>query len=89
MFLGRCFSQEKSPTHSIGFKVQIVFKITQHIRDEQLIISFIKYLGCGSVTKKGEALDFLVTRLSDITEKIIPFFQNYTIQGVKSKDFED
>ena len=79
----------KSPTHSIGFKVQIVFKITQHMRDEQLIISFIKYLDCGSVTKKGEALDFIVTRLSDITNKIIPFFQNYIIEGVKSKDFED
>jgi len=26
---------------------------------------------------------------SDIVEKIIPFFENYPIQGEKLKDFED
>ena len=38
--------------------------------------------------KKGNALDFRVTKMADITEKIIPFFQNYSILGVKALDFD-
>jgi hypothetical protein len=49
------------------------------------------YLDCGNYSQPegynhGE---FLVTRFSDIFEKIIPFFDSYSIQGVKCKDFED
>jgi hypothetical protein len=32
---------------------------------------------------------FLVTTFEAITSKIIPFFDQYQLQGVKSKDFED
>jgi hypothetical protein len=32
---------------------------------------------------------FKVTSYSDISEKIIPFFNKYPILGVKLKDFED
>lgn len=28
-------------------------------------------------------------KLSDLTDKIIPFFNKYPIQGVKAKDFND
>jgi hypothetical protein len=31
----------------------------------------------------------MVRKSSDIQEKIIPFFKNYPIQGVKSLDFKD
>jgi hypothetical protein len=30
-----------------------------------------------------------VDRLSDITDKIIPLFKKYPIEGVKAKDFAD
>lgn len=33
--------------------------------------------------------DFVVTRFSDITEKIIPFFKKYQILGVKALDYAD
>jgi hypothetical protein len=33
--------------------------------------------------------DYLVTRLNDIKYKIIPFFDNYPIKGVKFCDFQD
>ena len=32
--------------------------------------------------------DFSVAKLSDITEKILPFFYKYKIRGVKSLDFQ-
>ena len=30
-----------SKTHSVGFRVELVFQVTQHSRDEKLIISLI------------------------------------------------
>ena len=73
-----------------GYTVKLVFKITQHSRDEQIIQSFITYFECGGVYQKGVcAKDFKVTKLSDIVDKIIPFFQQHKIKDVKHKDFED
>jgi hypothetical protein len=53
--------------------------------------SFIGYMGCGRYySLKGSQLrgDFVVTSLSDILNKINPFFRDYPIVGVKSKDFQ-
>jgi LAGLIDADG endonuclease len=67
----------------------LVFQITQHTRDEELLQSFINYFGCGRYRERlgGLAGDFNVSKLSDITEKILPFFEKYPILGVKAKDF--
>lgn len=74
-----------------GSGVKLVFRITQHIRDELLIISFIQYFGCGKVYKKTgkDAVDFMVTGFPDITDKVIPFLCEYSILGKKSEDFKD
>ena len=66
--------------------VQLTFVLTQHLRDEQLLRSFIKYLNCGKVYKYRKACDFRVYSLSDIITKIIPFYRGYPL-GEKSKDF--
>lgn len=52
-----------------------------------LIKSLKYYFDCGNVYKYREACDYKVIKISDVQEKIIPFFKNYLIQGVKSKDF--
>lgn len=41
------------------------------------------------VRREGFACDFMVTKLSDITEKIIPFFEKYPLQGLKKLDYLD
>jgi hypothetical protein len=69
--------------------VELVFELAQHYRDEELMISLVKYFGCGKSYIYKEAIRFKVTKLSDITEKVIPVFQKYPILGVKSKDFSD
>ena len=51
--------------------------------------SFISLFQCGTIRKRHDALDFRVYKLSDMTDKIIPFFQKYPIRGVKALDFED
>jgi hypothetical protein len=50
------------------------------------MISLRDYLGCGIVSKYGDAVNFRVSKLKDLTDKIIPFFQK--IVGVKSLDFQ-
>ena len=77
----------KSNTHIIGFKVKLLFVLTQHSRDEQLMRSLIKYFACGRIHKMGEAFDFRITKKCDIHNVIIPFFKKYPVIGVKSKDF--
>ena len=81
----------KSSASSTGFQLHLKFILTQHYRDEQLMISLIEYFGCGKayVRSSGNAIDFVVVRLSDIINKIIPFFKDYPILGNKAKDFED
>jgi predicted GTPase len=34
-------------------------------------------------------VNFIVKQFSDITEKIIPFFDKYKIVGIKSQDYQD
>ena len=36
-----------------------------------------------------DAVDFMVTAFSDITNKIIPFLCEYPVLGKKSEDFKD
>lgn len=80
-----------SSVHRIGFRVQLSFIITQHIRDEQLMKIIKEFLGCGFVYNQSnqEAVFFKVESFSDISDKIIPFFTKYSILGVKALDFSD
>jgi hypothetical protein len=82
----------KSKTTKCGFSVSIEFSVSQHIRDELLLSKFIEYLSCGNISKKSTRPDsviFMVRKFSDIKEKLIPFFQKFPLQGVKSMDFLD
>ena len=40
------------------------------------------------VPKSGYG-EFIVEKFSDINEKILPLFETYKLQGVKSKEYED
>lgn len=52
--------------------------------------SIIKYLGCGRISKRGDdIIDVHVTKISEIVENIIPFFEKYPVIGVKRDNFKD
>lgn len=74
-----------------GFQVYLTFTLTQHSRDGELMTNISKYLGCGNIIRRSleDAVDVRVSKFSDVLEKVIPFFQENLIQGVKLKDFED
>lgn len=50
--------------------------------------NIINYLNCGRLVEYDNMADFIVESNKDNLEKIIPFFRNNNILGVK-KDFED
>jgi hypothetical protein len=70
--------------------VELIFQINQHVRDKQLITYIAEYLGCGNIYKHSEnAIVYRVSKRSDLTEIIIPFFEKYPILGIKALDFKD
>lgn len=86
-----CFSSTINKTIS-GMSVKLVFSITQHSRDESLIRSFNNFFGCGVYypsCSNRTTVNFQCRTFADNYEKIIPFFRQYSIKGVKLKDFED
>ena len=88
-----CFSVIifKSPTSKLGEAVKLSFILTQSIRDEYLIKSLIEYLGCGgntSLDSRG-TIDFKATNFSSIRDTILPFFNEYPLQGNKNLYFSD
>lgn len=72
-------------------KTQIIlrFKLTQHIRDKQLFINIADYLKCGKIYVDERSVSLIVTKYSDITEKILPLFDEYPVQGLKRLNYAD
>lgn len=73
-----------------GSRVQLRLRVTQHIRDIDLMNFIITYLECGSLYKypNGSAVYISVVNFEDITNKVIPLL-NGKIQGVKLNDYLD
>ena len=88
-----CFyvNTKKAKTLS-GIQVIMTFSITQHVRDELLLSKLIDYLGCGKIEKvstRPNEVKFIVYKYSSIRDKIIPFFRDYPLQGIKCMDYMD
>lgn len=88
-----CFfvSIKKSENSTLKEAVSLRFILTQHLRDEELIRSFITILGCGKYIPRPNRYfaEFVVERFSDLNLKIIPLFEKYKLYGAKRYDFED
>ena len=68
----------KSSTYRQGFQVILRFKLTQYVRDEELLRSLVTYLRCGSYTQASRDVgEFICTKFSDIINQIIPYFIKY------------
>lgn len=86
-----CFfvNTHKSISLKLKERTKLSFRITQHSRDEALMRGLIEYLDCGSLQKDRDTFQFMVQKLSDISNKIIPFLSKHRIQGVKFLDYQD
>ena len=78
----------ESPTKT-GYGLTLKFQITQHFRDADLMKALVSIFGCGNYKKRspGTIGDFVVTKFSDITDKIIPLFIQYPLMGCKLVNF--
>ncbi len=88
-----CFlvSVHKSKSYNIGYQTQLWFSVVQHKRDEKLIESFLNYFDCGKIKigSNKTSVSFSVTKLEDLENKIIPFFQKHSLFCSKNKEFLD
>jgi len=75
-----------------GKKVNVYFSVAQDIRDKDLLKNLAIYLNCGlieTVRTRPSQSTYVVYKFHDIMEKIIPFFNTYSLKGVKALDFAD
>jgi len=79
----------KTSRSKLNMEVKLEFKLTQDLRDTELLKSLVSYFNCGGITLRPTALDFRITAFADLVNKIIPFFDKYPIEGVKAKDYAD
>ena len=72
-------------------QIQLRFSISQGNRDVELLKYLIQYWGCGKYYSHSsfETGEFLVANFEDNINKIVPFFDKYSILGTKIKDLED
>lgn len=65
--------------------------ITQHSKEEQLMGRLAEFFGCGKSYKRPgtEIVDYLCSKFKYIDEKIIPFYLEYPLLGLKQEDFKD
>ena len=59
----------------------------RRVRDEKLMVIFASYFNCGIIERNKDMVYFKVTNISDNFEKIIPFFKENGLVGIKQKDF--
>ena len=80
-----------SPSHKVGQKVSLLFRITQHSRDTDQMKNLKIYFNCGNYyeDKSRNKGNYVVQKFTDIYDQIIPFFEKYPVEGEKSKDFKD
>lgn len=77
----------KSSAYKLGSNAKLTFQVSQHVKDELLLKSLIKYLDCGNYLDKGDVGNFIVTKFSDNYDKIIPLFKTYPLLGEKVIDY--
>ena len=92
-------SIEKSSENKVGHRFRLKFGSCLHIRDRNLLIGIANYFNIlnnnlmaskyiyDSATRETNLLQ--IKNNSDIINKIIPFFDQYPILGIKSLDFAD
>lgn len=81
----------KSESIKTGYSLKLRFSVNQHFKDEKLIISLTRIFKCGNIviSNNNSIIEFRVSSLKDLMEKIIPFFNKYPLYVAKRLEFED
>lgn len=73
-----------------GYAVSLVFSLSQHMRDHDLLERLASYFKCGivRVAKTRNCAELIVTKFACIKFILIPFLNKDPLSGVKGLDFE-
>ena len=91
-----------SPSN-VSHRVSLKYSINLNIRDAEVLKGLVNYFNTfnGEAVKgmlnlqnqyvsiSGNSVSLAITKTSELVEVIIPFFEKYPIQGVKSLDFAE
>jgi hypothetical protein len=80
----------ESNKRKAGYAVSLSFSLSQHLKDIELLERLSLFLDCGVVRRSSNrgTAEFIVTKSSDLNQKIIPLLLKYNLSGVKLLDFE-
>jgi hypothetical protein len=80
-----------STNSKLGYRVQLRFRISQHSRDLILMQKIVEYLGSGKIYKYAgkSAIGLTIVDFKDITNILVPFFNENPIIGIKLYDYLD
>lgn len=89
-----CVSFNKHKTNRL-LEVRLLFEIELREDDKEILERVKETLGCGNIyylnyeryKKWKPHYKYKVSNLKDISEKVIPFFQRYTLQAKKKHSF--
>jgi len=80
----------ESDKRKAGYAVSLSFSLSQHLKDVELLERLCLFLDCGVVRispNRGTG-ELIVTKSSDLNQKVIPLLLKYNLSGVKLLDFE-
>lgn len=81
----------KSKEHKIGYGIALQIILGQHNRDRLLLEKIVNILESGKIyeRKNSNTIVLTISNFKDIYIKLIPFFKEYKIRGIKYFNFED
>lgn len=84
----------QNSTSRMGWQVFPEFIVTQGAKSKDVLYTFIDILECGHVyvnrrfdNHNEDIYRYCVRSIKDINEKVIPFFQKYSLRTHKAEDF--
>jgi hypothetical protein len=77
-------SFRKRDDHLIGWQVVLTFNVSQ--KESYVLSQFKKHLGCGRIQTRRDGLHmYVVSNMTSIQEKVIPFFKKYNFLSQTKK----
>src|SRR5690606_2602101 len=69
----------------IGF--EFLFRISLHVDDKNVLEHIKATLGCGRISSDRNSLTFIISRIEDIKEVLIPLFEEFPLNTKKHLDY--
>lgn len=79
----------------VGSRYRLAIEIGLRDDDSHVVKRIAKELNCGTIVKKdrtksgrNSVITFSITKISDLWEIIVPFFEKYPLTSKKAREFE-